>query len=151
MLCGRCLMCRVLVLSLPFFLSLSYFLQQSKKKRGRQRKVGFLLSGIITKEVLWFPAFLLTVEVTIMYFFIPPFPQYFWRGRWGTKQPRSLAIKAERRQDSLQTVICLLPKLLLFLLSSPPVTWRGSQKASERQTIAFVHPAVPVTNPQLRH
>lgn len=52
MLCGRCLMCQVLVLSLPFFLSFSYALQQTKKKRGRQRTVGFLLSGIITKEAL---------------------------------------------------------------------------------------------------
>lgn len=34
-------------------LSLSYSLQQSNKKRGRQRKVGFLLSGIITKDPTW--------------------------------------------------------------------------------------------------
>lgn len=90
-------------------LSLSYSLQQSNKKRGRQRKVGFLLSGIITKDPtwLWFPAFVLTVELTIMYFFIPLFPLYFWRGRWGTKQPSSLAIKAER--PSRQPSNCHLP------------------------------------------
>lgn len=34
-------------------LSLSYSLQQSNKKRGRQRKVGFLLSGIIAKDPTW--------------------------------------------------------------------------------------------------
>lgn len=42
-----------------------------------------------------------------MYFFIPPFPQYFWRGRWGTKYRRSLAIKAER--PSRQPSNCHLP------------------------------------------
>lgn len=36
--------------AVSFFLSLSYFLQQSEKNRGRQRKVGFRLLGMITKD-----------------------------------------------------------------------------------------------------
>ncbi len=42
-----------------------------------------------------------------MSFFIPHFPLYFWGGRWGTKQQRSLAIRAER--PSRQPSNCHLP------------------------------------------
>lgn len=82
-------------------MSLSFFSLQV-------RRVAFLLSGF--DSIFFF--LLLTAEVAITYFF---FLCIFWRGSEGTKQPW------QSEASGRQTVTSLLPKLLLFLLSSLPL------------------------------
>lgn len=106
MLCGRCLMCQVLVLSLPFFISLSYSLQQSKKKRGRQRKVGFLLSGIITKEAL-IPCIFINRWGCDYVFLHPSFSSVFLEREMGNKTAAEPGNQS--RAPSRQPSNCHLP------------------------------------------